>query len=93
MGLSVLCFALLASAEQWPERVGALARGTWAVVAFIGRPCGAAYFAWLYALKHASSTRVRVFVALSPVTASEQGTVLDETVKAFLFAALALNGV
>jgi len=91
MGVSVLCLALLALLEDWPQRVSALAPGTWAVVAFIGLSSGAGYFAWLYALKHESPTRVTVFLALNPVTAAGLGAaLLGEPVDAFLLAALVL---
>jgi len=60
-------------------------------VAFIGLSSGAGYFAWLYALKHESPTRVTVFLALNPVTAAGLGAaLLGEPVDAFLLAALVL---
>jgi drug/metabolite transporter (DMT)-like permease len=70
MGASVAVLALLALAEQWPARVLALSPGAWGAVVFIGLSSGAGYFAWLYALKHESPTRVTVFLALNPVTAA-----------------------
>ncbi len=53
----------------------------WGAIVFIGLSSGAGYLLWLYALKHASPTRVTVFLAMSPVTAALLGVViLDEPV-------------
>lgn len=91
MGVSVLCLALLALFEHWPQRVLALPLGTWAVVAFIGLSSGAGYFVWLYALKHESPTRVTVFLALNPVTAALLGAgLLGEPIDRFALGALVL---
>lgn len=73
MGASVIVLAVLALGEGWPHRVVALSADTWAVVAFIGLSSGVGYWAWLYALKHESPTRVTVFLALNPVTAAVLG--------------------
>jgi drug/metabolite transporter (DMT)-like permease len=63
----------------------------WAVVAFIGASSGAGYFLWLWALRHASPTRVTVFLGLSPVTAAVLGAaLLGETVTWHLAAAIAV---
>ena len=48
----------------------------WLVIAGIGLSSGIGYTAWLYALKHASPTRVTVFLGLSPVTAALFGTLV-----------------
>lgn len=91
MGVSVLCLALLALFEHWPQRVGALALDTWTVLAFIGLSSGAGYFAWLYALKHESPTRVTVFLARNPVTAALLGAgLLGEPIDRFALGALVL---
>jgi drug/metabolite transporter (DMT)-like permease len=45
----------------------------WTVVICIGLSSGIAYVLWLWALKHASPTRVTVFLSLSPVTAALLG--------------------
>jgi drug/metabolite transporter (DMT)-like permease len=76
MGASVLFLAPLALLEGGASRVVALGPAAWGVVAFIGVSSGAGYFAWLYALKHESPTRVTVFLALNPVTAALLGAVL-----------------
>lgn len=76
MGASVVFLAPLALIEGGAGRVAALGPAAWGVVAFIGGSSGVGYFAWLYALKHESPTRVTVFLALNPVTAAGLGAVL-----------------
>jgi drug/metabolite transporter (DMT)-like permease len=93
MGASVLFLAPMALVEDWPARAAALSAQAWAVVAFIGVSSGAGYFAWLYALKHESPTRVTVFLALNPVTAALLGAlVLAEPVDTWMFAAIVCIG-
>src|SRR5262249_9217752 len=83
--LPVSAFAMLASvvflaALAWREGVvGSLPRitaGGWAAIVFIGFTSGVGYYLWLWALKHASATRVTVFLALSPLTAAILGALL-----------------
>jgi len=51
----------------------------WLVVLFIGLSSGIGYVLWLWALKHATPTRVTVFLSLSPITAALLGVwILDE---------------
>jgi drug/metabolite transporter (DMT)-like permease len=45
-------------------------------VLFIGFSSGVGYFLWLWALGHASPTRVTAFLALSPITAALLGGLL-----------------
>jgi drug/metabolite transporter (DMT)-like permease len=53
----------------------------WLAVAFIGLGSGGGYYLWLWALRHATPTRVTAFLALSPVTAAALGAwLLDEPV-------------
>ena len=73
---SVLFLALLALGEQWPARVLAFSAQAWAAIAFIGVSSGIGYYWWLYALKHESPTRVTVFLALNPLTATLLGWAL-----------------
>ena len=62
----------------------------WAAVVFIGVSSGVGYFLWLWALGHASPTRVTVFLALSPITAGILGVLLlGETLSFGLWAGLA----
>ena len=43
---------------------------------FIGISSGVGYTLWVWALRHASPTRVTVFLSLSPVTAALRGAML-----------------
>jgi drug/metabolite transporter (DMT)-like permease len=93
MGASVLFLALLALSEAWPARVAGLSGPAWAAVLFIGMSSGAGYFAWLYALKHESPTRVTVFLALNPLTAALLGALfLAEPVETWTVGAIACIG-
>lgn len=76
--LPVGAFAMLASVGfllllSIPEGLFADWRGYsaqgWAAVLFIGVSSGIFYAVWLWALRHASPTRVTIFLGLSPVTA------------------------
>jgi drug/metabolite transporter (DMT)-like permease len=88
---SVVFLALAAWPEQWPQRVATLSASAWAAVAFIGVSSGIGFFAWLYALKHESPTRVTVFLALNPPTAALLGwALLREPVHGGLLAGLLL---
>ncbi|CAN5721478.1 DMT family transporter [soil metagenome] len=88
---SVALLAVLALHEHWPEHVTHLSPQAWGVVDFIGLSSGAGYFLWLYALKHESPTRVTVFLALNPVTASLLGAlVLGEALDTWKVAAICL---
>ena len=73
---SVGFLAILATWEgAWTQWQGYSAQG-WAAVLFIGVSSGIGYFGWLWALRHASPTRVTVFLGLSPVTAALLGALL-----------------
>ena len=83
--LAVSTFAMLASVaalappayieglfDQPPQFSGS----TWAAIGFIGASSGIGYFLWLWALAHASPTRVTIFMSLSPMTAGLLGAAL-----------------
>jgi drug/metabolite transporter (DMT)-like permease len=73
---SVGFLALLAAAEGFfsaPPRVTA---SGWLAIGFIGVSSGVGYYCWLWALNHATPTRVTVFLALSPITAALLGAAL-----------------
>jgi drug/metabolite transporter (DMT)-like permease len=65
--------ALLAVPEGLFDALPRLQPAAWAAVAFIGLSSGVGYFLWLWALGQISATRVTVFLALSPITASLLG--------------------
>lgn len=56
--------------------LGAISSTGWAAVIFIGLSSGIGFFWWLWALAHATPTRVTVFLALSPITAALLGALL-----------------
>lgn len=73
---SVAFLAVLARREGFFDAGPHLSVGGWAAVGFIGFSSGVGYYLWLWALKHASATRVTVFLALSPLTAAGLGALL-----------------
>lgn len=50
--------------------------GGWLAVFFIGGSSAIGYYMWLWALGHASATRVTVFLSLSPITSAALGALL-----------------
>lgn len=73
---SVGALGLLAAAEGGFSSVLAFTPAGWAAVIFIGLSSALGYFMWLWALGRLSPTRVTVFVALGPVTATLLGWLL-----------------
>jgi drug/metabolite transporter (DMT)-like permease len=67
---SVVFLAGLAAAEGLFSGPLRIAASGWAAILFIGGSSGVGYVLWLWALKHATPTRVTVFLSLSPVTAA-----------------------
>jgi drug/metabolite transporter (DMT)-like permease len=74
MSASVLAIAPFALAEGLLARAAALSTGQWAAVVGVGLSSGVGYWLWLWALKHATPSRVTMFLALSPITATLLGT-------------------
>ncbi len=76
---SVVVLAMLSAHEGFFSAPPHFTPGGWAAIVFIGISSGVGYFLWLYALGHASPTRVTVFLSLSPITAALLGAwLLDE---------------
>ena len=73
---SVLFLAVLALGEGFFGAMPKFSPGGWLAVVFIGVSSGIGYYLWLWALKHATPTRVNVFLALSPITATALGAPL-----------------
>lgn len=46
------------------------------VIVVIGASSGIGYFLWLYALKHETPMRVKIFLLINPVTAGSLGSML-----------------
>ena len=89
MFASVLFLAIPAAWEGLFDSVPDFTPGGWAAVAFIGISSGIGYYLWLWALEHTTPTRVTVFLALSPITATALGALwLDEAVSALFIAGL-----
>ena len=70
---SVVFLAALAAGEGLFNSLPRFTRGGWLAVGFIGTSSGIGYYLWLWALNHTTPTRVTVFLALSPVTATILG--------------------
>jgi len=61
----------------------------WLAVFFIGGSSAIGYYMWLWALGHASPTRVTVFLSLSPITSAALGALLlAEPISALFIAGL-----
>lgn len=73
---SVVALAPLAYLEGLFEQPPRFSGSAWAAVGFIGASSGVGYFLWLWALTHASPTRVTIFMSLSPLTAGLLGALV-----------------
>jgi drug/metabolite transporter (DMT)-like permease len=73
---SVGFLAVLAAGEGFFDALPTFTPGGWLAIGFIGIGSAVGYYLWLWALSHATATRVTVFLALSPVTASGLGVAL-----------------
>ena len=73
---SVVFLAALAGGEGFFRSLPHFTANGWLAVVFIGVASGIGYYLWLWALNHATPTRVTVFLALSPVTAAGLGALL-----------------
>ena len=93
MFASVVFLAALAAGEGFFNSLPRFTRGGWLAVGFIGISSGIGYYLWLWALNHTTPTRVTVFLALSPVTATVFGGVfLAERISAtFLWGLLCVG--
>lgn len=90
---SVAFLAPAALLEAWPARLGTFSATAWAATVFVGVSSGIGFFAWLYALKHESPTRVTVFLGLNPPTAALVAwALLGESLHPAVFAGLVLVG-
>jgi drug/metabolite transporter (DMT)-like permease len=93
----VASVAFLAGPAAWEGFFAGLpdfTAGGWAAVLFIGGSSGLGYFLWLWALRHATPTKVTVFMALGPITATVLGALLlDEATTTVFLAGLACVAV
>ncbi len=74
MTAAVLFLAAWAPFEDAAARIANVGARGWLAIAFIGTSSGVGYFLWLWALRHASASRVTLFLSLSPLTALLPGT-------------------
>lgn len=90
MAASVLFLAVLALVRGSWHSLAHIDPAGWLAVGFIGLSSGIGYYLWLWALNHTTPTRVTVFLALSPATATGLGALwLGERVtSAFLLGLL-----
>ena len=87
---SVAFLAVLAAFEGFFNQVPDISLAGWAAIGFIGFASAAGYYLWLWALQHATPTRVTVFIGLGPVTAAILGAaLLGEVVTPALVAGVA----
>jgi drug/metabolite transporter (DMT)-like permease len=73
MFASVVFLAAFAAGEGFYNSLPRFTFGGWLAVGFIGISSGIGYYLWLWALNHTTPTKVTVFLALSPVTATILG--------------------
>ena len=89
MVASVAFLAPPAAWEGFFATVPQFTAGGWAAVLFIGVSSGVGYYLWLWALRHTTPTKVTVFMALGPITATVLGALLlDEVITASFVAGL-----
>ena len=94
MAAAVLFLAVWAPFEAAASRIALLSPTAWRAIAFIGASSGIGYFLWLWALRHASASRVTLFLSLSPLTALLLGAVwLGEPLVPRLLVAVALVAI
>jgi drug/metabolite transporter (DMT)-like permease len=94
MGAAVAALVPLAALEGSLAGLPTIDTTGWIAVVFIGLSSGGGYVLWLWALRHASPTRVTVFLSLSPITAAILGAaLLDEPVTPHLAGAIVLVAV
>ncbi|MGP6156002.1 MAG: DMT family transporter [Vulcanimicrobiaceae bacterium] len=87
---SIAFLALLAAHEGFFAALPHFSPLGWTAVAFIGASSGVGYYLWLWALGNSTPTKVTVFLALGPVTATIFGSLfLAERVTLLSFAGIA----
>jgi drug/metabolite transporter (DMT)-like permease len=91
MAASVFFLAIFAAGEGFFTELPPLGNSGWVIAVLIGLSSGVTYFLWLWALGKASPTRVTIFLALGPVTATALGwALLDEPVGLLFLSGVAL---
>jgi len=90
--LASVGFLLMVSVmEGGLHSVARISFAGYTVILFIGVSSALGYFAWLWALKHMSPTRVTMYLSLSPITSAFFGVIfLSEALTSYLIAGMAL---
>ena len=89
MAASVVFLLMPAAWEGFFTTMPRFTPGGWLAVVFIGVSSAAGFYLWLWALKHTTPTKVTVFLALSPITATVLGAAfLSETISALFILGL-----
>lgn len=79
MVASVLFLTFLAAREDFFTVIPSFTPMGWLAILFVGTSSGLGYYLWLWALNHTTPTKVTIFLALNPITATILGTLfLDE---------------
>ncbi len=73
---SVFFLAVFAAREGFFSALPQFTTGGWLAILFVGVSSGVGYYLWLWALNHTTPTKVTVFLALSPITATVLGVLL-----------------
>jgi drug/metabolite transporter (DMT)-like permease len=71
---SVIFLAFVAVGEGFFTTVPRFTLGGWFAVLFIGGGSAIGYYLWLWALNNTTPTKVTIFLALNPITATALGT-------------------
>lgn len=88
---SVVVLFLFSAFEGGLQSLRHITLQGWWVILFIGASSGAGYFAWLWALKYLSPTRVTLFLSLGPVSSAVLGAIfLSEPVTLYLIGGMIL---
>lgn len=93
---SVGFLLILSVVEGGPPGVVRISATGYAVILFIGISSAMGYFAWLWALKYMSPTRVTMYLSLGPITSAFFGVIfLSETLTIYLAlgAVLVISGM
>ncbi len=73
---SVIFLAFLAAREGFFLKLPSFTPLGWFAIIFVGISSGLGYFLWLWALNHTTPTKVTIFLALNPITATLLGALL-----------------
>jgi drug/metabolite transporter (DMT)-like permease len=95
MGVGATALVLISIVSGDAVRIGQFSPGEWVAAVYLGAGGGAlAFFLWVYALQHASPTRVANTMTVNPIIAGFLAALLlDEPITPRLIAGLVAVGV